>query len=103
VTIELATVTLYARLALCAGVGNPLPLPTVTFHDAPYVRCGRASPNGTCNGVYRAKRRRIDVALGGIQGTTAHELLHDVLCQAGRNDPQHREPEWTTCLPMLAQ
>lgn len=94
--IEISIVALYLKLASCVGLAHPLLLPTIRFHDVPSVRC--ALPHHRrCKGVYYPRSRRIELSLLW-PGTISHELMHDILQQDNRPDPNHIQPEWKECL-----
>jgi len=95
--LEQLILALYLGLATCAGLTDPRPEPPrIVFSSAVKVSCPGVTASGWCKGVYHPSSRSIVTSLQ-YPGTIAHELFHDILCQEGHCDPQHRDPRWQTC------
>ncbi len=100
-----------ALLAACARVPVPRP-PRIIIARTPAVACagmrGRCYDaactvryDGTCAGTYMPRTQT--VRLGSDAAALPHELLHHVLCRAGRCDTGHADASWHTCLPVCEE
>ena len=87
-------------LAACIGVVRPLRAPTIVVKGTLAVKCSkRVSPTKRCAGKFLPASRTIVVTYSTFVSTTPHEMVHDLLQQAGHGlDRKHERSEWATCL-----
>lgn len=86
---------IYLTLAACLGIAAPKKPPKIVIKPTETIRC---RVYGECTGKFYPRSRTIVVAYPYLD-TIRHEMVHDLLKQAGEGvDRRHEHWAWEECL-----